>query len=84
MQRYAGNAATGVSVQRSKVHDVLARPSGSPVPAEVRGMVERNYGPVPADARVHTDTEALDSAREVGAYAYASGRDIVMPADAPT
>lgn len=83
MQRYAGNAATGASVQRAKVHDVISRPSGSPIPADVRGLVERNYGPVPADARVHSDGEALESAREVGAYAYASGRDIVMPADAP-
>jgi Domain of unknown function (DUF4157) len=91
MQHHAGNAAVTRSIQRaiapvpqrSKVHDVVERPSGRPIPADIARTVESSYGPLPADARMHTDSAALDSAREVGAYAYASGRDIVIPEDAP-
>ena len=85
MQQHAGNAvvARSVGLQRSKVHEVVERPSGKPIPSEIARTVEASYGPLPADARMHTDSAALDSAREVGAYAYASGRDIVIPEDAP-
>lgn len=83
LQRYAGNDAMRHGVQRSKVHDVVNRPGGRPVPADIVSIVESGYGPMPADARMHTDPEALESAREVGAYAYASGRDIVIPENAP-
>ena len=91
MQHHAGNAAVARSVQRaiapvaqrSKVHEVVERPNGRPIPADIARTVESSYGPLPADARMHTDSVALDSAREVGAYAYASGRDIVIPEDAP-
>ena len=83
LQQHLGNAAVGHSLRRSKVHDVVDRPSGEPIPAEVVRTVEHSYGPLPAGARMHTDGAALESAREVGAYAYATGNDIVIPADAP-
>jgi hypothetical protein len=61
------------------VHDVL-RSSGAPLDAPLRGEMESRFGHSFADVRVHADSRAADSARAVGAHAYAVGRDVVFGA----
>jgi hypothetical protein len=61
------------------VHDVL-RSSGAPLDASVRAAMEPRFGHSFADVRVHADGRAAESARAVGAHAYAVGRDVVFGA----
>jgi hypothetical protein len=62
------------------VHDVL-RSHGRPLEPHVREEMEGRFGYDFARVRVHADATAAQSARTVGALAYAVGRDIVF---APT
>nr|WP_264925557.1 DUF4157 domain-containing protein [Streptomyces sp. A012304] len=64
-------------VQRSAVHDVL-RSAGRPLDASVRGEMEARFGEDFSDVRLHTDSRARQSAKEVGALAYTSGSSIVL------
>lgn len=82
LQRSAGNAALASAVQRSPVQDVISRP-GRGLPDEVRGPLEHGFGRSLAHVQLHDDAAALDSARSVQAYAYASGDHIVVPPGAP-
>jgi hypothetical protein len=82
LQRSAGNAALAGAVQRSAVRDVVSSP-GRSLPTEVREPLERGFGRSLGHVQLHDDATALASAREVGAYAYASGDHIVVPPGAP-
>jgi hypothetical protein len=82
LQRSAGNAALASAVQRSPVQDVISRP-GRSLPDEVRGPLEHGFGRSLAHVQLHDDSSALESARSVQAYAYASGDHIVVPPGAP-
>lgn len=54
------------------------RSGGAPVDDSIRVEAERRFGASLGDVRVHTDSAAAASARELRARAYASGRDIVF------
>jgi hypothetical protein len=47
-----------------------------------RALMERRFGRSFADVRIHLDTTAAQSAREIGARAYTHGRDIAFAASA--
>jgi hypothetical protein len=59
-------------------HDFGGIPSsqGDPLGGETRGRLEQHFGLDLADVRVHTNTEAAESAHTLDALAYTSGRDI--------
>lgn len=82
LQRSAGNAAVAGAVRLSSVRQVVSQP-GRGLPAEVRGPLERGFGRSLEHVRLHDDPSALSSARDVQAYAYASGDHIVVPPGAP-
>jgi outer membrane protein OmpA-like peptidoglycan-associated protein len=61
----------------------FVKPSGGkPIEPSVRFAAERTYGRDLKDVRIHTDSEAANSADALHARAYASGRDIVFGAGA--
>jgi hypothetical protein len=88
LQRSAGAAALQRSeseeepVQRSAVQETIAQP-GRNLPGDVREPLERGFGRSLAHVQLHEDAAALSSAKDVGAYAYASGDHIVVPPGAP-
>jgi hypothetical protein len=78
LQRYATD-----QIERSEVppivHEVLQSP-GKPLDAATRTLVESRFGHDFSQVRVHTDGQAVKSARAVNAVAYTVGRDIVVGA----
>lgn len=65
------------AVQRSSVPAVL-RASGKPMPDALRTEMETRLGADFKDVRLHDDTAAARSAREVGARAYTSRNHVVI------
>jgi len=63
----------------SVVHDVLGSP-GHPLDANTRAWMEPRFGYDFSNVRVHTDTQAAESAQAVNALAYTVGRDVVFGA----
>jgi len=61
------------------VHEVL-RSSAQPLDAGTRGFMEPRFGQDFSQVRIHTGTQAADSARVVNAQAYTVGRDVVFGA----
>jgi hypothetical protein len=61
------------------VHDVLGA-AGQPLDGAVRARMEPRFRHSFADVRVHADTRAGESARAVGAHAYAVGPHLVFGA----
>jgi len=59
------------------VHDVLRAP-GRPLDAATRAFFEPRFGVDFGRVRVHTDEQAADSARAIGARAYTAGQAIVF------
>ncbi|MDQ1531796.1 MAG: hypothetical protein QOE37_1901 [Microbacteriaceae bacterium] len=86
LQRAVGNATTADVVQRegeeeqeeSPVLSMLRSGGGAPLPAPVRGDMERRLGADFGDVRVHTGAPAHESAASVGASAYTVGTDVVF------
>jgi Domain of unknown function (DUF4157) len=70
-------AAAPESVERA------LRSSGRPLDDETRDYFEPQFGRDLGDVRVHTEGEAAQSARAVGAQAYTVGCDIVLASSAP-
>ena len=79
LQRSALSA--GPALAPPSVHRVLASP-GRPLDAATRAFMEPRFGHSFADVRVHADGQAADSARAVGARAYAVGRHVVFASGA--
>jgi outer membrane protein OmpA-like peptidoglycan-associated protein len=77
MQRSA--SASAPEVAPAIVHQVL-RSHGQPLDARTRAEMEPRFGHSFAHVRVHADGQAAESARAVGAHAYAVGGDIVFAA----
>ncbi|MGW6933239.1 eCIS core domain-containing protein [Lentzea sp. NPDC054927] len=71
LQRAVGNASVG---------DVVSS-GGSPLDAGVREDMEGRFGQDFSDVRVHTGSEAHDSAKSVNAQAYTVGSNIVFQRD---
>ena len=59
------------------VHEVL-RSSGQPLDAHTRSFLEPRFAHDFSRVRVHTDTQAAESARALSAQAYTVGRDVVF------
>lgn len=59
------------------VHDVIGSP-GRPLEADTRRWMEPRFGSDFSHVRVHDDSQAAQSARSVGALAYAAGSHVVF------
>jgi hypothetical protein len=91
LQRTVGNAAVRSTLQRetdaepdaqgppprSSVHDVISS-GGQPLDTDTRGDMETRLGADFSSVRVHTDSAAHASAKEIGAHAYTVGNNIVF------
>ncbi|MGH2731463.1 MAG: DUF4157 domain-containing protein [Actinomycetota bacterium] len=84
LQRAAGNASVASFLgeereeERSPVKDVVGSGGGSPLDRDTRQSMESRFGQDFSDVRVHTDSQAGESARAVNAQAYTVGPDIVF------
>src|SRR5262249_32738913 len=78
VQRRAGSQAGPTEVPPI-VYEGLRSP-GQPLDGQARGFMESRFGHDFSRVRVHTDARAAESARAVGARAYAVGRDVVFGA----
>lgn len=79
LQRHASHASEAGSVPPI-VHDAL-RSSGQPLDATTRAYMEPRFGHDFSRVRVHTGSEARESARILNAAAYTSRHDIVFAAE---
>jgi Domain of unknown function (DUF4157) len=70
-------AGARVSTAPQIVDDVLARPA-EPLPVPVRSALSRGLAADLDSVRIHTDELASESARRVGADAYAAGEHVVF------
>lgn len=77
VQRRATNAGTEVMEAPLIVHDVLNSP-GQPLDAATRAFFEPRFGHDFSFIRVHSDSTAAESARQIGAAAYTLGRHIAF------
>jgi outer membrane protein OmpA-like peptidoglycan-associated protein len=78
-RKEAGTADPGFSEASASVHDVLRSP-GQPLEEATRAYFEPRFGRDFSLVRVHRDTTAERSARQLGALAYTVGNDIVFGA----
>ncbi len=67
--------------QRSPVHDVVSS-GGLPLDTDTRTDMESRMGADFSDVRVHHDSAAHESAKDVGAHAYTVGNNVVFQRDA--
>jgi hypothetical protein len=75
--RPAASPVAGGSEAPAIVHEVLGS-TGQPLDPSARALMEPRFGRDFADIRVHADTAAGESARAIGALAYASANHIVF------
>jgi hypothetical protein len=78
-KKEAGTAGAAESYAPVSVHEVLRSP-GEPLDDATRAYFEPRFGQDFSGVRVHTDSRAAQSAREVNAKAYTVGRNIVFAA----
>lgn len=81
LQRTVGNAGVQRLLEdeeRSPVHDVVGSGTGSPLESGTRTVMEERLGHDFSDVRVHTGTQADESARSINAIAYTVGSDVVF------
>lgn len=76
IQRRASESGTPEGAPDS-VHRTLASP-GRPLDSGTRNFMESRFGHDFSQVRVHTDSQAGDSARAINAHAYTSGNDIAF------
>ncbi|HYR86510.1 MAG TPA: DUF4157 domain-containing protein [Terriglobia bacterium] len=76
----AAVSPTGPASIPPLVNGVLSEP-GRPLDSTVRGLLEPRFGHDFSGVRVHADTKAAESARQVGALAYTVGQDLVFAQD---
>ncbi|WP_018350618.1 DUF4157 domain-containing protein [Longispora albida] len=82
VQRLAGNSAAGAMMtEESPVHSVVNSGGGSALDADTRADMEGRLGADFGDVRVHTGSQAHESARSVNAQAYTVGSNIVFQQD---
>jgi hypothetical protein len=85
LQREGADDAMGDGKQaahRSPVHDVVSSGGGQSLDTDTRTDMESRLGADFSDVRVHTDSAAHDSAKDVGARAYTVGNNVVFQRDA--
>ena len=71
--------STGGSEAPQSVHQTLNRP-GQPLDDSTRDFMESRFGSDFSGVRVHTDSQAAQSTRDVSARAYTVGSDVVFGA----
>jgi hypothetical protein len=78
MKSGAGRASDGSSQASGSVENRLAgsKGGGSPLPNDVRSFMESRFGADFSSVRVHTDSNAVQMTKELGAQAFAHGSDI--------
>ncbi|WP_345783244.1 DUF4157 domain-containing protein [Actinomycetospora termitidis] len=83
LQRAAGNASVSgmVEEERSPVLDVVNSGGGAPLDSATRTDMETRLGHDFSDVRVHTGSDAHESAKSVQAHAYTVGSNIVFQRD---
>jgi hypothetical protein len=77
IQRFTGQAGTAAGTAPASVDRVLAR-SGRPLDAALQQDMESRFGHDFSRVRVHSDSAAEQSAREISAHAYTVGHNIVF------
>lgn len=77
VQRYVEQANGPMAVGLASVDRVLAS-SGRPLEPALRQDMEYRFGYDFSQVRIHANVDAEQSARDVNAYAYTVGRDIVF------
>ncbi len=73
----SGSASPAAASAPPIVHRVLSSP-GQPLDKQTRAFMEPRFGHDFSHIRVHTDAAAAESARSVGALAYAAGNHIAF------
>jgi len=83
LQRAVGNNGVGAMLdeERSPVHSVVNSGGGSPLAPDVREEMQGRLGHDFGDVRVHTDSNAHESAKSVNAHAYTVGSNVVFQRD---
>lgn len=81
LQRCSSDAGGLTETSSLLVNEVLNSP-GNPLDGHVRAFMEPRFGRDFSSVRVHTDSQAAESARTMGALAYTSGRHVVFGAGA--
>src|SRR5947209_7360484 len=76
LQRKPASASAQPAVP-GVVHDVL-RSSGQPLETSTRGLMESRFDNDFSQVRVHSDSQAAESARAVNALAYTVGNHVVF------
>jgi hypothetical protein len=71
-------ATTRPAGEAPPIIDEVLRSSGEPLDAETRVSMETSFGYDFSGVRLHTGARAAQSVREIGARAYAAGRNIVF------
>jgi uncharacterized protein DUF4157/lysine-specific metallo-endopeptidase family protein len=79
IQRLAGEPAGQVGGAPASVNEALATP-GRPLEPTLRQDMEERFGHDFSQVRVHSGLTAEQSARDVNAYAYTVGQDIIFGA----
>jgi outer membrane protein OmpA-like peptidoglycan-associated protein len=82
LNRKSDTSARNNAEVPSMVHEVLGAP-GQPLGADILAFFAPRFGRSLHHVRVHRDARAAESARAVGALAYASGSHIVFSDTAP-
>lgn len=83
LQRLAGNSSVSSMLsdevdEPSPVRDVIASGGGAPIESSTRGFMESRLGHDFGDVRIHTGSQADNSARSINAQAYTVGSDVVF------
>jgi hypothetical protein len=78
MKSEVQRASDGSSVASGNVENQLAasKGGGSPLPEDVRSFMEPRFGADFSNIKVHTDSNAVQMNKELGAQAFAHGSDI--------
>jgi hypothetical protein len=77
VQRRGSDSAAAPAHAPESVHRTLSSP-GRPLDTGTRNFMESRFGHDFSRVRVHTDSQAGDSAREINAHAYTAGNDIAF------
>lgn len=77
IQRLSNNTSSKGEAIPSSVHSILAS-SGNPMQSGLRQNMEQRFGHDFSQVRIHTDSAAAKSARDVNAHAYTVGNDVVF------
>ncbi|MEP7100345.1 MAG: DUF4157 domain-containing protein [Burkholderiales bacterium] len=79
----AGSSSASTSrdeVAPASVDRVVSGGGGAPLPGRLRSDMEHRFGQDFGSVRLHADTAASNSARDIGAAAYSVGAQVVMGA----